>query len=223
MGRDLNEAEDSEPIQAFYNTWLHSYVAQDGLFSPADSAAIDEDFRRSLKAHHPGFEYASVPWGVKVPRSVLMLSYWRQQYPAFRFIHVVRNGLDMAYSTDRRQRRMVGDLILGEQEDQADEPLQAMLYWARVNSAAAEFGELVLRNRYLRIRFEDLCADPVSIVNRLASFVSEIDAHSLKRKVADLVAPPSSLGRWREQPAEEISRLVQVGGSVLKRFSYSVE
>ena len=220
MGDDVDESISSGPIQTFYDKWLHVYVSKNGQFNPADSAQIDEDFHDRLKAHHPRLPSALVTWGVKLPGSIPMLSYWRQSYPAFRMIHVVRNGLDMACSSDVGRVRMAGDLILGEQERQADESTQAMLYWSRVNGATAQFGELVLRARYLRIRLEDLCADSGTVIKALAGFVREIDANQLLCLAGDLITPPATLGHWRGQSSEVIERLVALGGSTLKRFSY---
>ena len=223
MGTDLDEALNSEPILRFYDKWSYPYVAQDGQFNPVDTAQIGEDFGHSLKAHHPRLSSAEMPWGVKLPETVPMLSHWRQVYPSFKMIHVVRNGLDMACCGHALQPRPLDDLILSEQERQADEAVQTMLYWCRVNGATAQLGELVLRERYLRIRLEDWCAEPGSVVDALSGFVGEIDVDELMSLAHDWVSRLGHVGDWRQQPPHVLERLVDVGGPVLRRFSYGIE
>ena len=77
---------------------------------------------------------------MKNPRSLLMLPYWRQKFPRLRFIHVIRNGLDMAYSEDKNQLEMFQDMVLTAQELEFSLPLRAIAYWRSVNLAAADYG-----------------------------------------------------------------------------------
>lgn len=115
------------------------------------------------------------PWGVKVPRNLLFTRLWIELFPDLRFIHVIRHGLDMAYSGDTNQLRLYGDLVLTPEERGYARKLQAIAYWSRVNLAAASFGERDLGDRYLRLRFEDLCVDPVRRVSEIFDFLGVRD------------------------------------------------
>ena len=150
-----------------------------------------------------------------------MLGFWQQRFPRFKFVHLIRSGLDMAYSDDRWQLHMVGDLVLTDEERQYEERLQSMAYWRRVNASAADFGERDLAPRYLRIRFEDLCAEPARVCQELGQFLNSPDPICLAQSGIQQVSPPSTLGRWQNQPAEEVAELKRVGGAVLERFGYS--
>ena len=69
-----------------------------------------------------------------------------------------------------------------------------------MNRQAADYGEQTLGPAYTRIRFEDLCADPVPTVQQILDFFGlEGDAGKLAKKE---VKPPS-LARplAREDPA----------------------
>jgi len=218
MGADLNEAEDSEPVMSFYDVWLRRYLERDGALG-ADAASARRDLDRALGRHLAGLRDRSRAWGVKVPRSILMLRFWHAVFPELRFVHVVRSGLDMAYSGDRNQLRMVGDLLLGPEEVALDEPERAMAYWQRVNLQAADYGDQHLAQRYLCLRFEDVCARPLEAFARLCDLVGGQPGSATA--VEDEVVPPPSLGRWRGRPAAEVERLREIGALGLQRFGYA--
>src|SRR5215217_5153740 len=73
-------------------------------------------------------------------RSILMVPFWHERFPAMRFLHVIRDGRDMAYSEQQNQIRRHGNAILGSDIDRPW-PERAMLWWARVNGALADYGE----------------------------------------------------------------------------------
>jgi hypothetical protein len=218
MGSDLNEAEDSEPVMGFYDVWLRRYLERDGALGD-EAAVAQRDLDRALGRHLAGLRDRSRAWGVKVPRSILMLRFWHDVFPELRFVHVVRSGLDMAYSDDRNQLWMVGDLLLESEERALDEPERAMAYWQRVNLQAADYGEQHLAQRYLRLRFEDVCARPLEAFARLCELVGSRPGTA--SGVEEVVVPPSSLGRWRGRPAAEVERLREIGALGLRRFGYA--
>src|SRR5690606_16779845 len=53
-------------------------------------------------------------WGWKEPNSHIFLDYLCKSIPDMKYIHVCRNGLDMAYSTNQNQLKLWGEIILGE-------------------------------------------------------------------------------------------------------------
>jgi hypothetical protein len=218
MGSELNEAEDSEPVMRFYGAWLRRYL-ESGAQLGAEAEAARADFERALGAHLSGLEGRSGPWGVKVPRSILMLRYWHAAFPGLRFVHVVRDGLDMAYSRDRNQLRMVGDLVLDRAERRLGEIEQAIAYWQRVNLEAADYGQRRLPGRYLLVRFEDLCARPSEAYARVRDLVG--GRRAAPDEIAAEVRAPASIGRWRRRPVQETRSLREVGAAALRRFGYA--
>src|SRR5260370_1730981 len=96
----------------FYNVWLRRYLECDGALPPSATGAAAADFHEAIDQHRRGIAGPDEPWAVKVPRSLLMLPYWQEAFPEARFIHVVRSGLDMAYSSDKNQILMFGTILL---------------------------------------------------------------------------------------------------------------
>lgn len=218
MGSELNEAEDSEPVMRFYNAWLRPYLERGGELTPAEWEAATAQLGLALEEHLDGADRRG-SWGVKVPRNILALGFWHRIFPELSFVHVVRSGLDMAYSKDRNQLRMVGDLVLTPSERRRPEPERAIAYWQRVNLEAADFGEARLGPRYLRLRFEDLCAHPARAyaqLRRLAGAGAEPP-----EDVFGEVTAPGSLGRWRARPRAEVERLMAIAETGSERFGYA--
>src|SRR6185436_13668458 len=110
------------------------------------------------------------------------------------FLHWLRDGRDMAFSENQQQLKKHGDTVL-RGDDSGKQPVRSIRLWSKVNSAAADFGEQQMPGRYLRIRFEDLCAQPAETVARIYEFFGlEGDVE----QAAAEVRPPDTLGRWRK-------------------------
>jgi hypothetical protein len=216
IGAERNAFEDSEPLIRFYDVWLRPYLASGGALPPADLPRAREDFERALAAHLATAS-AQAPWAIKNPKSILMLGYWLAAFPDLRFIHVVRSGLDMAYSNNDYQLANFQEFVLGPEERSLPRPLRAMAYWRTANLRAAALGEERLGERYLLLRFEDLCSEPGAVASRIGHFVgAALDPVA----AASEVVPPTSIGRWRNHAAREVLALLDLGRPALERFGY---
>jgi Sulfotransferase family len=217
IGAERNEAEDSEPVMRFYNAWLRPYLECGGVLPPAAARAVAVDFRRAIDEHRRGIRGLTAPWAVKVPRSLLMLPYWQAAFPEARFIHMIRSGLDMAYSSDANQVRMFADLMLPQDERDLGRPQRAIAYWRTANLRAAQIGSSRFGSHYFLLRFEDLCAKPHETISALATFLgASVDVG----RAAHEIVPPSSIGRWREHDVTEIRSLLDLAHPALQQFGY---
>jgi hypothetical protein len=216
MGGHVDQQEDSQPLSRFYCEFASEYLAANGRLDDRQREQTSAFLADRLREHLEGLPAPDHPSGIKNSRSILMLPFWHERFPAMRFLHVIRNGLDMAYSEQQNQIRRHGDAILGRDIDRPG-PERAMLWWARVNGAAADYGEAKLGDRYLRVRLEDLCAAPKRTVRSLFAFVQS--EGPMKAAVRE-VTTPQTLGRWRERPQSEVVQLTALGEAALKRFGY---
>jgi hypothetical protein len=211
----LNESEDPLYIADFYDRWLNPWVADDGL-APKRERRLLDDFREVLAQHLGGLD-SPRPWGWKEPRSIYLVRLFERVLPGFRFLHVVRDGRDMALSSNQNQLRKHGSLI-GLPRDDLSPAAQSIALWSWVNVAAARFGREVLGDRYLRIRFEDLCLEPAGVADEIRRFFGlEGDARASVEVVA-----PRSLGRWRNEDPQLVDELQRVGGDALRELGYDV-
>jgi hypothetical protein len=208
VGSDLNRSEDALDFAAFSDRWIDRHEAG------ADDAAMAAELRGLVTRQHA--DANGRPWGWKEPRSVYLLRFLDEQLPGLRFLHVVRDGRDMALSSNQVQLRKHGEAVLGR-NDQSDE-LRSATLWREVNLRAADYGERALGPRYLRLRFEDLCAEPAARVADVLRFFG-LDGDA-ERIAADEVRPPSSLGRWRSADPELRAALTEATADALRRFGY---
>lgn len=218
IGTELNESEDAWKLGGYSDRWINTYLSHQDGGLPADlEQEMLADLGALLAEHCAPMGGDLQPWGWKEPRSIYLLPFFGRQLPAFRFLHVVRDGRDMALSENQNQLRMHGDSA----PIPADAPraVRSMALWAWINLEAARYGEERLRARYLRVRYEDLCIDPVAVTRRVFGFL-ELDADPTL--ALDLVTPPSSLGRWRVREPALIHELENVGGEALTVFGYEV-
>lgn len=211
MGTALNPMLDALELARFDYHWGPGFVA--GRTEPGMEAAFDDALRRHLGEHDP----SCGPWGWKHPHSYLLIPFLAERFAGLRFVHVIRDGRDMALSGNRMQLRLYAPPeVRGETGGPA---VKAMRFWAWSNERAADDGAR-LGDRYLQLRLEDLCADPEGAAARLFAFAGDVPA-DVDRLAASAVSTPESLGRWRKMSGDLLARLEEASGSALDRFGYA--
>jgi Sulfotransferase family len=223
IGTNLNAYEDALDLAAYYDHWINRYVSARGR---GDAEAFGDEMTAGLRdvlvAHCAELPAAARAWGWKEPRSVYLLPFLDSVLPTIRFLHVVRDGRDMAFSDNQKQLLKHGDAVLGGDLLARVLPTRraarSIDLWSRVNSAAADYGESALGDRYLRVRFEDLCLEPVETAARIYAFFGlEGDPEPIARRE---VRDPGTLGRWKSKPGRTVAELELAGGPALARFGY---
>jgi len=222
LGAKLNSAEDALEFYSFHDRWINRFVSAQRRrerVTPWQSAQMKEDFHAALARHIPDVERRRTPWGWKAPRSIYLLPFLHAQFAQLKFIHVLRDGRDMALSKNQNQIHKHGPAVLswGERLFRSV-PERSVLMWERVNSQAADYGEGILRENYLRVRFEDLCAKPLETTVQILNFLeATIDPESIARTE---ITPPGSIGRWQTSSPQIVSKLETAAATSLRRFGY---
>ena len=223
MGTYVNTNKDAVPLRMFFRSWSHQWLKlyEQSIAGLSSSVAIQkmrEEFYRAVDSHLNSLPKLSSPWGFKVPKSLLFLQFLQWIYPKMKFIHVIRNGLDMVYSRNWRVR-FNSEGVLEKEEQKLPEYLQRILYWSRVNDIASKYAKKHLGENYIRIRFEDMCATPENVIQRLLDFLNISNKYNLDAAVSE-IGLPNSVGRWRNHPTEEIFEIMKVGRPGLEHFGY---
>ena len=215
-GEKLNPYEDAVELGFYSDRWINRYLTAGDL--PDDMRAEMEADLGAVLADHTGhLPPDAVAWGWKEPRSIYLLRFWNETMPSVRFLHFLRDGRDMAFSKNQNQLTKHGEAVLGDELRSAKTPTRSIAVWNRVNGAAADYGEQALGERYLRIRFEDLCAAPAESIERIYAFFGlDGDAEA----AAPEVRPPDSLGRWEQRRKRVIDELNATAEPALRRFGY---
>jgi hypothetical protein len=204
LGSELNEASDNMRLAREFPRMRDRIQALGPLAgtkssSPAGAAAdafvaetllaFERDMYRDYLAqadHRSG-------WGWKVPGNHFLISHLVSAFPGLHFVHVIRNGLDMAFSSNRNQVRNWGHHYGIDVEGMSPEEA-ALRFWIVANRhAVAEANRLAVR--FLLLNFDDLCRSPERTATTLLTFLGR-PVEQLPR-VTRLVKAPASLDRHR--------------------------
>lgn len=222
LGSNVNASEDALEFYAFHDAWINPFTkAQRSgqVMSSWQTARMIEEFYAALARHIPEAERRGTLWGWKAPRSIYLLPFLSNECPYLKFIHLLRDGRDMALSSNQNQLSKHGEAVLTLRERLFRSTAErSMLLWEKVNLFAADFGEARMPENYLLVRFEDLCAQPLETTTRVLDFLgTTIDPAPIARSE---ITPPKSLGRWRECSPRSIAKLERAGAFGLRRFAY---
>ncbi|MGB6424338.1 MAG: sulfotransferase [Solirubrobacterales bacterium] len=98
-------------------------------------------------------------WGDKTPRYMLSINRIGRALPEAKFIHLVRDGRDVALSQTARG--------INEQPPPAEQAER----WVKRIRKSREQAEKLGGNRYIEARYEDLVRDPEPVLRRICEFI----------------------------------------------------
>ena len=150
----LKEFED---CKEFYTWEIDITDAQKRLENIADSKRtlsniFDELFCTYAEKHSPG----SKIWGDKTPMNTLYLDWIGTVFPRSKFIHIIRDGRDVASSYLKMERY--------------DTILEAANRWINSIESAQSFGSKIKEN-YIEIRYEELVTKPEEVIKDTCDFL----------------------------------------------------
>ncbi len=155
-----------------------------------------ERFRRIWSSRGLPADTDCCGWGWKEPNTHLYLSEILRFFPEGRYILLMRNGLDMVYSSNQAQVHNWGPHFGVDGEWLRQNREEATLeYWIRANEAAIDTGRRFGPNRFFPLRFEALCLDTRNTLLSLAQFLGIYPETVMQWR--HLIRPPSSIGRFR--------------------------
>ena len=225
----------------------------------ADFGIDDEEIRERLEQVDSGdgagavrafFEiyaakHGKPRWGDKTPAYMLSIQRIGRTLPESRFIHLIRDGRDVALSQSAR--------ALNEQPPPAEQAAR----WVKRIGKAREQAAALKGPRYVEARYEDLVRDPETTLRRICEFIDlpwddavldyhERAAERLTEMAGTLRAEgahaeqaagyrienhapttgppdPAKLDKWRREMAPEDLRAYEaVAGGLLKELGYEV-
>lgn len=185
------------------------------------AATIDALF--TAYARHCG----KTRWGDKTPSYTSDFHILNLLFPEARFVHLIRDGRDAALS------------LVRQPWGPSDFP-SALRKWNEVVGWARKMGAMLPSARYLEIRYEDLIADPESVLRSVTSFVGleyepqMLQAHArvhetmpsrsmgVHRHLAHPVDPQLA-EQWRDGLSRSEQALaVKLAGPLLEELGYPI-
>jgi hypothetical protein len=201
MGDDLNDAHDNMTLARVFGSIRDRIQALGPVGAAADPAAAAaaaaavaatlDDFAGAMHRAYLAQHDRRAGWGWKVPGNHFILDHLAAAFPGLAYVHVIRHGIDMAFSTNQNQLRNWGRHYGIDVDGQPPERA-AFAFWIAANRrAVAEAQRLGIR--FLLLNFDTLCRRPAEtaapLLDLLGRSRQEVDA------IVHLVAPPAALGR----------------------------
>ncbi len=222
MGTNLNTSEDAMDFVEFYDRWIDCFLRPENhtFDDTYINNHMEKEFADCVANHRAMIPNQDRSWGWKEPRSIYLLPFIHKLFPGMKFIHVIRDGRDMAFSPNQNQLKKHGEAVLDSKYESLSEPVKTAILWDKINLMAAEYGEVKMRGQYLRIRFEDLCHETGMTVKLIFDFLG-VDKQANMNTALQEVQPPESIGRWRDSRDLELIFSIQgYAKEALVRFSY---
>lgn len=133
-------------------------------------------------------------WGWKEPNTHFYIPLLAKKFPEMKYLLVMRNGLDMAFSNNQIQLRNFGNEY-GISGFSAADSLQ---YWILANKKAIERGEKLLGKNFKVLRLEDLCANAEAETKKLLEWAEIKFDDDLLKKISSIPQLPQSSDRFKE-------------------------
>jgi Sulfotransferase family len=193
---------------------MRSFLRQEDIVV-STARCMEDDIRSPRIASFLGWKqywaYRSVeaydkPWGWKDPRNVFTLPLWLRLFPDAKIIYIVRNGVDVAESLLTLERRVIARrkarneralrrFSLRSRLDRAGfkgaarclELSGGFSLWEEYIAQAEELLPAIVNERRI-VRYEDLLADPSSLLEELAGFceLQGVSRHKIGEAVASI-------------------------------------
>ncbi len=219
-------------LDAWYNSRLYTLS---GLDKPELEKRVGEecrnggDFLRIIMeemARKQGVER----WADTTPEHLLHLPRIKQTIPSALIIHIIRDGRDVALSTEKL------GYIRPLPWDRHSPTMAAGLYWEWMVNKGRSDGRN-LGGDYIEVHFEELIAHPQETLTKLGQFIDqELDYKRIQEVGIGSVSAPntsfksgeeqhqfSPLGRWKSgYSSEDLAALEGLIGGTLQELGYDL-
>lgn len=195
LGENLNQSLDNQSFPSLRKQVWMSELS--GAAKLTKTKALIRAFERKELGSKLWLEDNFLGWGWKAPATFYWQQALSQYFLNFRYIHVIRHGLDMAFSKNQNQTIAWSERFNIDVEG-LPLPRAALQYWIAANKLAIADGRRYPSD-FLLINFNQLCASPNKIIEELVSFLG-IDVESIDiQGLSSLVIPPNTLDRFKKQ------------------------
>ncbi len=159
---------------------------------------LEELFMRLVRFHRWGMPDPNGSWGWKNPRSMWIIPFLSRLFPDMKFIHVIRDGRDMALTGNINLLRKHGADLLGDPAYMKDTVHAQFRLWALGNKMAWDAGKKYLGENYLLLDYNKLCSSPETEMSRLFNYIGVEDSSLLVDECMQSIRISRYPERWRQ-------------------------
>lgn len=179
-------------------------------------------FQRAVAAYYDRMGRPDGPWGWKFPETYLIAPYVARTFPDARYLHLVRDGRDVAFKTHLTDdpRHRLGRAVLARC-GATGEPhhLQAAASWAWQVDRFDAFRPELPAAQVLDMRFQDICRSPMEWAERLAEFL-ELPMTPACRDYAAHGIDERKVAQYRNEDPALVREVEQRAGPTLARYRF---
>jgi hypothetical protein len=228
MGADLNESQDSLPVFALVRHLVTRHAPDFQPLLQHGDPELPGRVKAAFSAHLGG--RAVGRWGWKLPETAHVMPVISRLFPDAYFIHLVRDGRDVAFSPfvapkDPFWRKIYFNsdritswrgLAMTQRAYRAKGHLFNAARWVNTVTLGRCHGAM-MGERYLEIGYESVVADPAAALARLANFL-EIEAPWAAVDRDEVRT--QSVGKWRRAPRRAVAELRPILEPTMAAFGY---
>jgi hypothetical protein len=165
---------------------------------------------------------AAPAWGWKWPETYLIAPIVHATFPQGRFIHMVRDGRDLAFKrhlTDDMGRPLGRAILTHLGMTEQPRYLQAARSWQFQVEAYLRFAAGIPESQRLELTYEDMCRKPGETVTRIAAFLQVPFTPQAREWVQQNIAA-RDLSQYRRAPPEQVRQVEALIGATLVKLGY---
>ncbi|MFT6286568.1 MAG: hypothetical protein ACJA09_001318 [Alcanivorax sp.] len=139
-------------------------------------------------------------WGWKEPNTQIYIEEASNFFESFKYIHVVRHGLDMAFSKNKQQLVNWGfkyDIHLDGNEKEDEIAYKQLEYWIKSTEDSMKKGAR-LGSNFLLISHSRFCNDPHAQVDRIIDFAGLEIKQEKRSELYQIPKQTSTVGRHKK-------------------------
>ncbi|HDH97668.1 MAG TPA: hypothetical protein ENF70_00845 [Deltaproteobacteria bacterium] len=139
-------------------------------------------------------------WGWKEPNTQIYIQEIDEYFNNLKYLHVIRHGLDMAFSRNKTQLSNWGyryGIVTKEGSTEQEISFKQLEYWIQSTKDAIDKGRN-MRGGFLLVNHSRFGAEPETQINRMMNFIGmEIEPRKLQ-SLYQIPKIPSTSGRFRK-------------------------
>ena len=165
-------------------------------------------YNKFMKEYNLKKKNTNIKWGWKEPNTHVLLPKLLKLYPKIKYIHIMRNGLDMAFSKNQNQLKFWTNL--------KPTPENSLHYWVNVHKKLFKYQIKYPYNIYI-IDFDNFCLNPDNQIPLLLKFLNITPNKNIINKIKSIIKLPNSIGRYKNH---DLSSFNQNDLDFIRTFGY---
>lgn len=171
-----------------------------------ENPLFDKDYRFYLKILFRNLRSKKIntSWGWKEPNTQVLIDEICAFFPQIKYIHVLRHGLDMAFSNNISQLKNWGfkfNIFLNGSETTEEIACKQLDYWILSTQKVLKQRDL-MGNKFYLLKHHGLYENPKKEIDKLLDFVGLNIDPSLKEKLYSLPKRPQTAERYKNYKLE---------------------